>query len=92
MHFRCRVWQAQILDVIHHVLLLQYHRDLYEYEVTWHKKCYPLKSSVVFFLLFNASVVQNSVKVCCIGQFEPLLEGSFHLVLLMDTHVSVPGQ
>ena len=35
MHFRCRVWQAQILDVIHCVLLLQHHSDLYE--VSRHK-------------------------------------------------------
>ena len=30
VHFRCWVWQAQILDVIHRVLLLQHHSDLYE--------------------------------------------------------------
>ena len=36
MHFRCRVWQVQILDVIQRVLLLQHCSNLYE--VTFHKK------------------------------------------------------
>ena len=30
MHFRCKVWQVQILDLIHRVLLPQHHSDLYE--------------------------------------------------------------
>ena len=28
--FMCRVWQAQFLDMIHHILLLQHYSDLYE--------------------------------------------------------------
>ena len=57
--FRCRVWVAQILDVIHHDLLLQHHSDLYR--VIRHENA-NLLSLIVFFLL--STVLDYCAVVC----------------------------
>ena len=52
MHFRCRVWQVRILDVIHHVLLMQHCSDLYEVmrhknathrHLPWYSSCHLMR-------------------------------------------------
>ena len=47
MHFRCRAWQAQILDVISNHLLLVHPCDVYKF--IRHENTNLLTFSVVFF-------------------------------------------
>ena len=67
MHFRCRVWQAQILEVIRCHLLLEHPCDVYK--IIRHENANLLKSPVVFLsftkLLYvssAASAILNSSK------------------------------
>ena len=47
------------------------------------QKCCPSTSSVIFILSFTAPSCY--IIVCCVGHFKPLLEGSFHPVLLIQS-------
>ena len=65
----CRVWQAQILDVIHCHLLLEHPCDVYK--IIRHENAKLLKYSVVF--LLTTTLIAVCI-ICCLSHFE-LVEG-----------------
>ena len=87
MHFRCRVWQAQIVD---HVLLLQHCSDLYEVmrhknaahqHLQWYFSCH---------LLHQDAGMPDHRLLC--QPFQSLLGlGAFILFHSWDTHVMSAG-
>ena len=83
MRFWCRVWQAHILDVIHHeslnVLVLLLPATLaqrsQEYEVMRHKNATSRNlqcHSGILLVVFCVELLYH--RVCCVGDFEPLFE------------------
>ena len=73
IHFRCRAWQAQIIDVIHSDLLLEHPCNVRK--VIACENASLLASSIVF----SSFTVSNCSARCYISHFEPVRRETIHL-------------